>query len=539
MHNFFSGVDDELMELESDKKHLLYDERRANKFFGNAVEKSFKVGTGHDFMECVPPRRCRPLTKFQTRYFIETGAVYTFEDGSTFSERRACVEDTSTDTSFYEVPEVIIDGVCMNKEVHLNLDRGSIGRYWAMFMLHEVGINGTGTDDSIHIMNGFLDDVVNQCGDHFTKKETVIAYNALHAPYGTATMWKNLEAHQQKFFAGPMDNPVVFNGYQLYCEGVGIPHRHRYTQEHLVEFWAECRRLPAFRQIGGSTRSGRWGQWNAKHHAMKPQREIMLMPLTSYGIQRHWWPSVQKSPLNSHYASTFDNVDIAGAEGDDVDDDADVYDEDEELVTEKRGGDDHETRAVRDSDESVRVKRGKMKNSLEFMTHVFANRLKMRRLDVHEGLQQEFVEEMWEFVRECKSSVGQLDKFQEWAGSTWLLRIAATWEKLVDPAFMNYIGLSQDGECSARKKAEDREICNLALEATRCLTWKFGIWQYEFSHGPLMHMCLLLSDLSLTVDQALLFSGGIPNGVPTTPRTGECSLSKMSEQDGDTLHARW
>ena len=55
MHNFFAGVDDELMELESDKKHLLYDERRANKFFGNAVEKSFKVGTGHDFMECVPP----------------------------------------------------------------------------------------------------------------------------------------------------------------------------------------------------------------------------------------------------------------------------------------------------------------------------------------------------------------------------------------------------------------------------------------------------------------------------------------------------
>ena len=60
--------------------------------------------------------------------------------------------------------------------------------------------------------------------------------------------------------------------------------------------------------------------------------------------------------MNGHYESTFDNVDIAGAEGDDVDDDADVYDEDEELVTEKRGGDDHETRAVRDSDESVRVK---------------------------------------------------------------------------------------------------------------------------------------------------------------------------------------
>ena len=249
------------MELGVEEKLILYDERRANKFFINAVEKSFKVGTGHDFSECVPPQRCVPLTRTQTRYFVETGATYTFEDGTVFRERRSCIEDTATNKSFYEVPEVIIDGVSMNKEAHLNLDRGSVGRYWAMFMLHKVGINGTATDDVTHIMNGFLDDVVTECGDHFNKKESIAAYNAVHAPYGTATMWKNLEAHQEQFFAHTMDNPIAFNGYQLYCERTNVPHRLRFTKEHMQEFWeGTCQKLPAFRQIGKTTRSGRWGQ---------------------------------------------------------------------------------------------------------------------------------------------------------------------------------------------------------------------------------------------------------------------------------------
>ena len=144
-----------------------------------------------------------------------------------------------------------------------------------------------------------------------------------------------------------------------------------------------------------------------------------------------------------------------------------------------------------------------MKNSLEFMTHVLANTTKMRRLDVHEGLQAGFLDEIWEFVRECKTSPGQLDKFQEWSQGSFLIPIASAWEKLADPEFMKYIGLSPDGNCSAQKKAEDREMCELALEATRWLTWKFGIWQYEFTHGPLMYMSLLLSPYEKTVDEAL------------------------------------
>ena len=39
MQNFFANGDEALMELGVEEKQILYDERRANKFFGNAVEK--------------------------------------------------------------------------------------------------------------------------------------------------------------------------------------------------------------------------------------------------------------------------------------------------------------------------------------------------------------------------------------------------------------------------------------------------------------------------------------------------------------------
>lgn len=96
--------------------------RKSNKYYGLALDKALQMGAGLSLAEFKCERPLGPLGDSESRYYAE--GVATAEG---YMEYRACIEDTASGETRYELPRRIVGHRLLRRSLHVHIDSGSIG----------------------------------------------------------------------------------------------------------------------------------------------------------------------------------------------------------------------------------------------------------------------------------------------------------------------------------------------------------------------------------------------------------------------------
>ena len=191
----------------------------------------------------------------------------------------------------------------------LSIDRGSVGKEHSTFLLKKIRINGTQTYDIFHIFQSNLDAVFTACESDFAKKESSVAYNAGHAPYGAGQLHQQFKGCSKEFYKLPWDNEFFYTQYQSICRSLEIPTTVMQDPTHRSSLWQWLGKDSDGEAVGRVSRLGRLVQWYDSHDIYKPRRPSYVMTITFMGVKRSWYPHISKSPLRDAGVETFEIAD--------------------------------------------------------------------------------------------------------------------------------------------------------------------------------------------------------------------------------------
>lgn len=437
------------------------------------------MGTGHNFSEFAPGCKVPPLGKTEKRYFSEVK-----NDAGDVISRRSCIQDVSTGATRYEIPDVLLDGKPTSQSYHLYLDRGSVGAPHAEWLLSKAKFRGTVNYDVFHIFNTQLDSVYVSCGSDFQKREAIVAYNVGHAPYSTQQMGLQLKAQTEKLFAGKSSQEFYYMSYPSICRDRRIPSYKVNDPLHYDTFFTELKRECDLNPIGRLSRLGRWGQFHDKQMICKPLRHVVTMPMLQMGIEKKWWPSVAKSPLNNYVLESYeilgdDPVAVIGDDGGDHG--AAPAAAAAAAAPPPPAGE--QPKGVKHSNECLRRLRAKHVNTIDFACHVMLDSLKMRRLDAHVFGEKHLMARFKLGVTNCKTYMGRDEWFCDLSRGGLSDDLNNMWQSLSSEEAFDFLGFSGCEYTTQAKKDEDSIIAQLSFDICVMLTYQFGIWEQEFTFG--------------------------------------------------------
>ena len=491
MVKFFAETLEESNAIKLATNKERHDERTANVYFGNTLERSMRFGAGLNFQRFNAPIKIKPLSKEEIRYRVEvpdavTGAL----------TMRSCVSNEVANKRRYELPDLVIDGVLQDATCHMVLDRGSVGKEHGTFLLKELGLNVTQTFDLFDIFQTNLDSVFTACGSDFAKKESVVAYNAGHAPYGTCQLHQQFKGCSLDFFKLPWDNDIFYIQYPRICRARSITNAAMADPAHRSKLWQQLSKDSDVDAIGRVSRLGRWGQWHDSHCIFKSRRPSYLMPLVFMGIKRSWYPRLTKSPLRDAGLDTFEldeaDLEIVLAPNDD-DDIVEVDGAPKPKAAKPEMKDQPVAKSVKHSnDESLRAARSKRINTLDFAAHVLSDEPKMRRLDVHYFAEDSIMSLFKQGLVDVKTFMAQQHYFQSLSRGAISEALVTMWTRMGSKEALDFLDFSSAGTATKAKALEDNDVAELAMDVCTHLTYNFALVELEYTHGlPNYFQCLI------------------------------------------------
>ena len=130
------------------------------------------------------------------------------------------------------------------------------------------------------------------------------------------------------------------------------------------------------------------------------------------------------------------------------------------------------------------------------MATVFADEMKMRKLDGHVFLEQPITNRFkLGLTKETRDNDGQRMYFMDLSRGVLSEDLWETYTMLSDADFIRNMGFLtvEDGASASRKEADDR-IAELCVDVFRNLCDQFLVWEHEFVWGLPHYFNLLLTD---------------------------------------------
>jgi hypothetical protein len=143
-----------------------------------ALDHALEQGIGRTLPEFFCESKLRPLTKIEKRYGVENDDLELefVRDGCT---RRSCIENTSTNTTRYELPVEIID----TDSLFIFSDQGSTGWVAWIFVYVQLNMMGFPMFDVCHHTWNELCNGLKAGGNWFFILELIVVLNLCSGPF--------------------------------------------------------------------------------------------------------------------------------------------------------------------------------------------------------------------------------------------------------------------------------------------------------------------------------------------------------------------
>ena len=252
-------------------------------------------------------RRLQPLQPGERRYIAE---VY-LPTGQRV--KRACVEDAEGRRAI-EAPVHWEDGRRVSPTLHMWSDLGPVGYPGASFLTRGLGLRSTLGFDILHRVACDWEDSIAEAGLRVLRLEAKVVMKLRQGPFASAGHHGQLRAAALRMFAQTSWDSNLW--YDILYEPISREF------ELLQDFGSDAHKLMVWRQLekllvhggkGGTTKSGRWWNWEQNCRGFLKCRSANLLVLLYLGFERKWFKSYRESPLNDQgFEMRADDGDLVG-----------------------------------------------------------------------------------------------------------------------------------------------------------------------------------------------------------------------------------
>ena len=434
--SFFNGggSDEDSSILKELRRHVL-DERKANVYYGLALDKAMQAGIGLQTSMFLPHAVLAPLQPGERRF------KDVVECEGAEPQTRSCIENTSSGAVRVEYPAIIKNGIEWEPTLYTAIDRCSVGKPLAEFLTYGLHMRYLNQCDVWHILEGFIKKTYPRVGKYFKKQEALVAYRCFKGPYNSQSFWGQLRGSGIYFFAhfGPA-NEYYDVCFPIICQDRGVSMENRTAPGFKEWMWSTfptCKFLTALNFIPAA---GRWGEFEEKHQLSREDRGVILMILLKVGVDKGWWPSIDKSPMKHLLNDLVPDELLASLAP--IDPDLGASDAAPIVAAASSSSAPHKKMSVADANREVDAIRQTKANTLDFTTWYYAQREELEELDA----QVEVISPLREFMREWMTIHRTLRGSREFflGLSDGLLDkvVVDTWSKLATPSVLQKLGLS-------------------------------------------------------------------------------------------------
>ena len=447
-------------------------QRVSNLYYGLALDKAMKLGTGIDTNHFTPTTILKPIAKDERRYLQEVTTPLG-------TQMKSCIENVVTGARRLEHPLDFVNGKVHEPTLYAIADRCSVGRQVLDF--YQVGqVSRTvGHYDIWHIIQGILQKTFTRTNKELKRKEAAVAYRAFSAPWNSHAFWQQFKSLAVRYFneAGP-DNPVFLAVYPIICKTRGVSSELQMNPTHRSELWHSLSGSKVLKCLGMQPVLGRWGNFETKHTGIVEDRGVILGVLLNMGIQKGWWPSVDSSPLCKVLPVMIDDEP-------DVDEGGGL----EAPLAPPAGagagssGDPAPPKlTVKQSTDEINRLRSKRVNTLDFACHFFADETGLEDLDAIVIANSGLVDFFNLFLSSHKTIMGQIHMFNSLTNGHLSTIIGDSWAKLSDPHALQSLHSLGTHDVDPIGLARDRKLAQLLFDATVCVTGEVALYEFEWTH---------------------------------------------------------
>ena len=453
-------------------------ERKANLWYGLALDKCIKVGLGVDSSKFVVPDPWKPLGLDEHRYFAE---VETPVVGVT---RRACVENVVTGDRRLELPYNFVGPYLDEPTLYTCADRCSKGRPLIDFfqIAPQPKMRTVGNYDTWHILEGFLKKNFSRRCLTSKRFEATIGYRAFCGPHMSASFWNQFQTLGKDVF-GPNGKPDdVFDfTYPLICKQRKVPLHLRGSVGHKDSLFHTLGRSQCLTTMGVNPVNGRWGNFEAKHCAVKQDRGVILHVLIVMGILKKWWKDLASSPCQNLLKA----LDCYLEEDDDDDDaSASELDDEEEDKAPVAAGVAVKRVTLEQSRKEINALRSSRKNTLDFTAWFYSDLLSLSRLDAVSFGNSVMAEFFSIWLTKHKTLWGHSDFYIGLASGSLSVVIAESWRLMGDPTVLDELDLVPDPHGKPGNLENDKVVLGDLYHTLIGLTADLALYEHEFTHSP-------------------------------------------------------
>ena len=362
----------------------------------------------------------------------------------------------------------------MLRTLHITADEGSVGFQALLYLLNSTRLRLSFWADPCHRVANNLKLAEDFAGLAIIRMETMVCMKLPTGPWENHGFWQQIRgsANELHSRAGAF-NPFFLALFDRIASDLGRPLDG--TNDDLVNIWEEVRAGRFTSVRGECPKIGRWMSWHDKYGEFRKQWNIMFLHLLNMGMNRGWWPSVDRSPL---YAS------VSSLVVDDEKVDEDIQAATCDLLTSK---------SVKDSNRYMnRLKRSSASNA-RLATMILASNTTHRCAEIKYWLSDPLRAEFGSMITMLKTP---------WGTSDWLVEMSTTgrctatlqriWETFSTAAGALSLTFDADKNLTEAERAEEFLLAKVAFDFTVSLIGLqsvFALW-YE-RHLPGIFLRLL------------------------------------------------
>jgi len=190
-------VDAFISDAPADCKHKR--ERIPNQYWLLSFENGLSVGINAKLTHFVPAQRVKPLGAGEVRYYVDALGKMPAELAGP-GRRRACVMDTATKTTRYEVPvELSEEGRLFRPSLHCHVDQGTIGWPAQAWMFLNGRLRGCMWPDFWHRCWNNCRNDLHKAGFRMLITITTVCFNLPQGPFNKASFFSRSRRQQLSF----------------------------------------------------------------------------------------------------------------------------------------------------------------------------------------------------------------------------------------------------------------------------------------------------------------------------------------------------
>ena len=231
--------------------------RIANQSFMLAFTAQLRDGTGLDaqfFSYRRPPRRLRP----HERRFYEDFDNWPEDEGCL--RQRACIEDTVTGDTWYELGIEVLNTVWQRRALHCVLDQCSQGWHFGVWLFTgPAATRGSYFLDRLHTTLNILGDCESDAGFSMLRYEWSVALAAFRGPFRSHKHASTVSTHGEELFKHSNCEDEVFGVlYEPMARDLDMWGPEVGTSKHKSDVFMEAKKRFLSQNFGAESKRERW-----------------------------------------------------------------------------------------------------------------------------------------------------------------------------------------------------------------------------------------------------------------------------------------